>query len=205
MRINPNGKSSLATVRDGCLDVVEEQANMDGELDRQQLDLLVNNHLPDAFAFALRLTGNLDRAEDLIQDTMVKVFNHWSDFRGQSQFKTWLFRIVINTFRDQQRRQQKSSKAESISVVAELIDKNQTEQLPESNELSQIIANEIAGLPPRQREVFILLTYEEFSVSDVASSLGITTANVYANLHTARSQLKKKLSFYYQFVDRDRA
>src|SRR4051812_29867127 len=69
-------------------------------MDRQTFDRLVLEHLPSAQRFAIRLTGDTNAADDLMQDALLKAHKHWDTFKGESRFTTWLFRIVINCFRD---------------------------------------------------------------------------------------------------------
>ena len=68
--------------------------------ERASLQRLVDACLPQALRFALCLTGQLDAAEELVQDAMLRASHSWRSFRGDSDFRTWLFRIVINCFHD---------------------------------------------------------------------------------------------------------
>ena len=65
-----------------------------------ELDRLVTQNLSAALHFATRLTGSLDAAEDVLQEALVRVARSWKSFRKEAEFRTWLFRIVINVFRD---------------------------------------------------------------------------------------------------------
>jgi RNA polymerase sigma-70 factor, ECF subfamily len=65
-----------------------------------ELDRLVTQHLPWALGFATRLTGTPDAAEEVLQEALVRVARSWKSFRKEAEFRTWLFRIVINAFRD---------------------------------------------------------------------------------------------------------
>src|SRR5437867_12782564 len=68
--------------------------------DRTTFDRLVLEHLASAQRFAIRMTGDADAAEDLMQEALLRAHRAWQTFRGESKFTTWLFRIVINCFRD---------------------------------------------------------------------------------------------------------
>ena len=65
-----------------------------------------------------------------------------------------------------------------------------------AGELAEIIAQMVSSLPARQREVFVLSTYENLEPAAIASLLGITSANVYATLHVARERLRAQLAPY---------
>lgn len=155
------------------------------------LDRLVREHIPAVLRFATRLTGDLDSAEDIVQEALLRAARSWKSFRGEAQFKTWLFRIVINVFRDQRGRRV----AESIGN-REIRDYRPVDPVEHAvaNELRERIAQAVSRLPGRQREVLVLITYERFTVDDVAAALGISTSNVRANLFAARERLRQLLS-----------
>src|SRR5688572_2318507 len=76
-------------------------AIMQPAIDRDTFDQLVSGHLSAAHRFAIRMTGDVHKAEDLVQEALYRAARGWQTFRGQSAFKTWLFQIVVNVFRDQ--------------------------------------------------------------------------------------------------------
>ncbi len=166
------------------------------------LDRLVREHLPATLAFATRLCGDVDMAEEIVQEALVRAVRSWASFRGESAFRTWLLRIVINVFRDR-------LKATS-DVVASLDDDCQlpdaTSARPDetamAGELAHLVADEVSRLPPRQREVLVLSVYEGLSAREVAAVVGIREANVYSTLHAARARLKEKLAPYFRSVER---
>src|SRR5215831_6144666 len=69
--------------------------------DRAQFDRLVSASLPAALRFAVRLTGRLDTAEEVVQEAMLAASRSWKTYRGEAQFRTWLLRIVVNAYRNQ--------------------------------------------------------------------------------------------------------
>lgn len=160
--------------------------------EKAALDRLVEEHLPAALRFAQRLTGDLDAAEDLVQDALLRVARNWSGFRGEAKFRTWLFQIVVNAFRDRLRRPPMQALFDDVD------DRHAAEptQAALDAELGEIVARKIAELPPRQREVLVLSFYEQMSASDIALVAGISPENVYSTLHQARARLKKELAAY---------
>jgi len=160
---------------------------------KPKLDQLVDEHLPEMLRFAVRLTGEAESAEELVQEALVRVARSWKTFRGESQFRTWLFRIVINVFRD---RLAKSRPEQSLlndppdNRAACPVSSAQAE------ELGRLIAAAVSALPPRQREVLVLAAFEGLSTPEVAEVLGITQANVHSTLHAAREKLRQDLAAY---------
>jgi RNA polymerase sigma-70 factor (ECF subfamily) len=162
-------------------------------VDRDSFDRLMLEHLPAAHRLAIRLCGDLDRAEELVQEAMLRASRSWDGFRGQSRFTTWLFQIVINVFRDQLRR-----KAPAQSVPQDVHDRRamHPSELLRGQELAELVAGHVSNLPPRQREVLVLIAYEQMPPAQVAQVLEISDQSVRTNLHLARQTLKKLLAPY---------
>src|SRR4051794_4635165 len=78
-------------------------------VDRDTFDRLMLEHLSAALRFAIRLLGDPHEAEDLAQDAMPRAARNWKSFRGDSSFRTWLFQILINAFRDRLRSKREPS------------------------------------------------------------------------------------------------
>jgi RNA polymerase sigma-70 factor (ECF subfamily) len=163
--------------------------------DQHELDRLVTEHLPRALRFATRLTGDVDAAEELVQEALVRVARSWKTFRHEARFQTWLFRIVINVFRS---RAAAAERSRGLPLVDEVIDKHAGDPAigAQEKELADLIAACVSALPTRQREVMILVSFEGLSVAETASVLEITEANVHATLAVARSRLTRELAPY---------
>lgn len=163
--------------------------------DATDLDRLVLEHLPAAFGFAVRLTGGPDAAEDLVQEAMLRVARAWPGFRGESSFRTWFFRIVVNVFRDTLRR----PRTEALPDDFDPLDERGADPLDDAmaRELGDLVAGHVSTLPPRQREVLVLSAYEGMSVAEISFVLGISKENTHATLHLARARLKTKLAAYF--------
>jgi RNA polymerase sigma-70 factor, ECF subfamily len=158
--------------------------------DRETLDDLVSEHQASMHRLATRLTGCLEFADEIMQDCLLRVVRGWSGFRHQSAFKSWAIRILLNVFHDWLARQRNSLPLMDVS------DPRQAD--PASNaiteELRRYVAQRVSALPPRQREVLILLVYEGLSAEEVAEMLEIQVANVYAALYQARRRLRLELA-----------
>jgi RNA polymerase sigma-70 factor, ECF subfamily len=172
-----------------------------GVLDRSTFDRLVREHLPKAMRFATRLTGSVDAAEEVLQDALVKVSRSWETFRGQSKFQTWLFGIVVNAFRDRL-----AKRREPGPLPTEVTDARVTNPASQvvAGELGEVVAKAVSTLPPRQREVLVMIAYEGLNTSEAASALDITEQNVRTNLHLAREHLRKQLAGYLTENSRER-
>lgn len=154
-------------------------------IDRRVIDQLVLEHLPPALAFATRLTGDAAAAEEVVQDALVRVLRRWRTYRGESPFRTWFFRIVVNTHRDQHRRGRPEQTLAFDAPGAE----PEPAEAAQSSELAERVRAEIDRLPPRQREVAVTCLAEGASPSEAAEILGITESNVNTTLHAVRKRL----------------
>jgi RNA polymerase sigma-70 factor (ECF subfamily) len=159
---------------------------------KDTLDRLVVQHLPAAMRFAVRLTGRTDTAEDLLQDALVRVARAGDTYRGEASFRTWLFRILINVFRDRLKKRSE----ESLAADEHAARSPSPPQAAMAAELGSRIAELVSSLPPRQREVLVLTVYENLPAAEVAEIVGISETNVRSTLYAARCRLRQQLGAY---------
>jgi RNA polymerase sigma-70 factor (ECF subfamily) len=158
---------------------------------KRDLDRCVSSHLEEVLRFATRLTGDPDWAEEIVGEALVRVSRSWKSFRGDAHFRTWLYRIVINVFRDES-----ATRVRTEQLDQDVPDPRASDPASEAwaGELGRLVARRVSALPPRQREVLVLIAYEGLSASEVANVLGISKANVHATLHVARQRLRTQLT-----------
>ncbi len=158
----------------------------------EDLDRLIRAQLPAAMRFATRLTGRSSAGEELVQEALYRVARSWRTYRQEAEFRTWFFQIIINAFRDQRRRRQ------IAPLDGDRSDPHQPDPADHllEDELKTQIADCIARLPDRQREVIVLTTFEELSITQTANVLNISEQNVHASLHVARRRLREELAAY---------
>jgi RNA polymerase sigma-70 factor, ECF subfamily len=161
-----------------------------GVLGRETLDDLVSEHLPSLRRLATRLTGRIESADDVTQETLLRIVRGWEGFRRQSAFKTWATSILLNVFHSWLARQHESLPLTDVS------DLRQADPMScaMAEELGRHIAQRVSALPLRQREVLILLAYEGLSAEEAGQLLNIQVANVYATLYQARQRLRAELA-----------
>jgi RNA polymerase sigma-70 factor (ECF subfamily) len=143
--------------------------------------------------FAVRLTGDADRADDLTQETMLRAWRHRRQLRDPRSARPWLFRIAANLWRDEMRRR----RADSPQTALAAEDRQGADPLPDA----QLVDREdlrralraMDGLPPRQREVLYLHSCEALSLDQIAEVLNIRGDAVKASLSLARKKMRQKL------------
>jgi RNA polymerase sigma-70 factor, ECF subfamily len=150
----------------------------------------LETHIPGVYRFLLRLSGDSDRAEDLTQETLLKAWKNRGQLRNAGSARVWLFRIAVNVWRDQVRRNKHRPGLESC--LEEPLDKHPPpgEKLADREEIVEVL-KAVEQLPPRQREVLHLSAVEEMSVSEIAEVLGISTNAVKVHLSEARKKMRE--------------
>ncbi len=161
-------------------------------MDRSTVDRLVVEHLPIALRFAQRLTGDVQLAEEVVQETLCLVLRRWRSYRGDAAFGTWLLKIVVNVDRDRRRRTR-----DLLPLPAEDVASKSGGPVDHAiaDELQTRLRAAIDRLPDRQREVALLSIGEGITTSEVAMILDISQANVHTSLHLARKRIAKTIGF----------
>ncbi len=158
-------------------------------------DDLVRRHKDAAYRFCLRLTGQANEAEEISQEGFVRAYRRLGTFRGDAHFRSWLFQILINLYRDSLRAQKRGPRRESAfpdtSGPAEEVGAQ-----VEAEELQNILHQKIRQLPDRQREVMQLHGQKELGYREIARILGCTYEDVKMNLCLARKRLKQDMAEY---------
>ena len=131
------------------------------------------------------MKGDLELANDLTQDVFINVWNALPSFRGQSSYKTWIYRITVNTCLLQLRREKKRSEVSLNEAVHDRADEP-------TSDAEQKLYQAIGELEEVDRLV-IMLVLEEVSYPDIAEMLGISENNLRVKVHRARIKLKERL------------
>lgn len=178
-----------------------------GQFDRFQD--LVKRYEQKLYNFSLRMCRNPADAEDTVQETFLNVFKYLKDFRYETKFKNWLYRVAASTC-IKKRRKSKFAPERELSLdeffphdEAEFPDRVPNwAQMPLdkvlSNELLDKINEAIFTLPEKYRLVIVLRDIEGFSTAETAQILDLSPANVKVRLHRARLFLRDKLKGYFE-------
>ena len=167
---------------------------------------LVKRYDRKLFRIAQSITHNTEDAQDAVQDAFLKVFQNLGQFREQSQFSTWLFRITVNQslikLRKQRTRKEVSLDEDFQADVdmppMEVIDwAPNPEQLYWASELRDILMSALKDLPPTLRTVFVLRDIEGLSTDQTAEVLNLSQTVVKARLWRVRLQLRERLNKYF--------
>jgi len=170
---------------------------------------LVKRYEQKLYNFSLRMCRNPSDAEDMIQDTFLNVFKYLKNFRHETKFKNWLYKVAASTC-IKKRRKSKFAPEKELSLD-EFLPNDETEKpehVPEwallpldkllNEELSSVINQTILALPKKYRVVIVLRDIEGFSTAETAQILNLSPSNVKVRLHRARLYLRDKLKGYFE-------
>ncbi|EQD26621.1 ECF subfamily RNA polymerase sigma-24 factor [mine drainage metagenome] len=151
---------------------------------------LYRTHHGHLYALCLRLTGNVQSAEECTQDTFIRAWQSLIRFQARSSFGTWLYRIGVNTVMERYRRELR----QSLCLVP--FETDEVEQVPSGDAplgLSCDLDRAILQLPIGARVVFILHDIEGYGHPEIASWLHLAVGTSKAHLHRARRLLRARL------------
>jgi RNA polymerase sigma-70 factor (ECF subfamily) len=168
---------------------------------------LVSRYDRKLFRIAHRILHNADDAQDVVQETLIKVFKNIHQFQSHSRFSTWLYRIVVNQSLMEVRKRRGKSAPGDLSLDAEEEDQlpldlsdwrpNPEEQYTES-ELRDLLTRLLQELRPALRVVFIMHDIEGQRLQDVADALDLTLSAVKTRSLRARFYLREQLTVHFR-------
>jgi RNA polymerase sigma-70 factor (ECF subfamily) len=202
----------------------EKQNISDNELiahhlqgDRSAFPVIVRRYQGPMYAFLCRMTGNQAAADDLFQDTFLKVHKGLPAYTEQGTFKSWLFGIANNVCLDYLRRTKRSAAtfvpwnnsmatmdAGSAASVFEPADELDPSALLELKEFGDMVAHALDMLPVVQREVFLLRHHADMPFHEIATLLGRPLNTVLSQMRSSLLNLRSVLREHYEYEPFDR-
>jgi RNA polymerase sigma-70 factor (ECF subfamily) len=159
---------------------------------REAFESLYNRHQRRVFSVALNyFGGDIDKASDITQQVFLKLFTGNSDFRGESEFTTWLYRVTINACIDEQR---KNGRFFGLADFFGLTDtKMKQEDRVQQKQISDEVQKVVATLKPKFRLPILLKYVEGLSYDEIAKVLDCSIGTVSSRLNRGHKLLAQKL------------
>lgn len=178
---------------------------------------LVRRYQHRIYNAAFRILGNMQEAEEVAQETFIKVLQNLEKFENRASFSSWMFRITHNLCIDTLRANQRKGRRQAISFDPQSI--KEPEEVSEVSlgvvtqiatrelgpaqkadhaEEQKLIAASLWQLPESQRAVIVMHDIEGFSYQEIADIIGTNVGTVRSRLHYGRLKLKELLSEYFQ-------
>ena len=175
--------------------------------DAAAFEKLVNDRSGEIYGLLYRLTENSEEARDLTQEPFLRAFQSINHFRGESDLRTWIYRIAINQARNRWRWWRRRRREATVSIDAPEIGggrlglvatlKSPTARDPEQhtlqNERERALQKALTGLRRVYREAVVLRDIEGFAYEEIASTLDISVGTVKSRLARGRQELRRKL------------
>lgn len=160
---------------------------------------LVESTSPFAFTVAFRMLGDEDQAKDVVQETMVTIWQKLNKIKSAAVYKTWIYRIVVNKCYDELRKRKRNPEfiadEKMWAHISETISEKSSSEL-ENREIAALINTLTNRLSPKQKAVFILSEIEEMTNDEISEITGISKSGVKANLHYARKSISEMAEKY---------
>ncbi len=150
------------------------------------------------FNLALHYLWNKEDAEEVTQDVFLKVHHHLNHFRGESQLKTWIYRITVNSALDHLKASKRAKRGGGFSFFSLNDDTTmRTFNHPgveiENKEEVEAVMRKIALLPKKQQEALILHKVEGYSISETAEFMNLSSKTIEGLITQAKKKLKENL------------
>jgi len=166
------------------------------------LNALMDRHAPAVFHFLCRMLGNEDDANDLAQETFVRVYRACESYKPEQRFSTWLFTIAANLARNQLRWRSRHPSV-SLDAASETTGQTLADTLPDASatprqateaaERAEAVRAAVQALPDEMREAIVLCEWDDLTVAEAAAVLQTTPKAVELRLYRARQLLREKL------------
>jgi RNA polymerase sigma-70 factor (ECF subfamily) len=170
--------------------------------DIEAFELLIEDYQKKAFNVAYRMMGNSEDANDLVQEALIRIFKSIKNFKEQSSFSTWVYRIVTNVCLDELRRR-KNKFTISIDEDIQLEDGNVKRQIEsegptpeeslESKEIQDIVTKAIEELSNEHKTVIVLRDIQGFSYDEISDIMKCPEGTVKSRINRARKALREIL------------
>jgi RNA polymerase sigma-70 factor (ECF subfamily) len=170
-------------------------AAKDGDLDA--FEALVRRHQSRVVGLARSFTGNAADADDLAQDVFVRVYRSLGQFRGESLFRTWLYRIALNVVRSHHARRGRQQPVWGDSGIGEGEAFDPPADAPTIEQTlvrREAIQRALAGLPEDLREAIVLRDVHGLDYRDIAEATGAPMGTVESRIFRARQRLRTALA-----------
>jgi RNA polymerase sigma-70 factor (ECF subfamily) len=175
--------------------------------DVRAFEILLNRHRKPIFNFVFRFVGSKEVAEDLLQETFMRVIKGAADYERQAKFTTWLYTIARNLCVDQSRRRkhrkhasldQPMSSSEESGTLLDVIPSGEmaADRRSVNKQLHETMHRAIAGLSEEQREVFLMREFLDMPFKEIADVVGVPENTVKSRMRYALEKLRLELDEY---------
>lgn len=166
--------------------------------DQAAFGSLINIYRKQLFSYLLRLSGNKMLAEDLFQETLIKVWKGLNNYNEQNKFSSWLFSIAHNVAVDSARSKEVRNKQKTTNDNYSYQSNSDPHSDFIATETREILMSAVDTLPDKQKEVFLLRLHSGMQFKEIAELTKQPLNTVLGHMHYAVSKIRKKVSKVYE-------
>lgn len=162
--------------------------------DSTQFGYLVERYSKMCYAVAFRIVKDSDDSQDIVQESFIAAYENIKNFKGESKFSTWLYRIVANKSLALKKKQKYFNEMDDQIELAE----DNSEEIDARNE--KLVQQALKILPDRERLLIDLFYYQDQSIKDISTILHLSEVNVKVLLYRARNKMNHDIKNSIKFA-----
>ena len=176
----------------------EELMNRCREGDLSAFELIVFRYKDAIFNFVYRFVTDYHRAQDISQETFLRVLSNVGRYKSKNSFKTWLYKIAVNLCKNElrDRNRRKTLPLDDPTVDAESLNNGRymtPDMVYEREETRRLVKNAVRSLPEDQQLAIVMREYQDLSYEEIASALNCSLSAVKSKIYRARQNIKRIL------------
>lgn len=158
------------------------------------LESVYKLYMNDIYRYLLRLSGHPQTAEDLVQDTFIKAYDHLESYQGE-EVRSWLFRIAINAYIDWYRKEKRHVQIDPglIEKLNRSLEPGPEEKILQREKIDTCLYA-VNCLPEKQKQAILLRDYHNLSYQEIAQILELSLTNVKVSIFRARQKVKEVIA-----------
>jgi RNA polymerase sigma-70 factor (ECF subfamily) len=164
--------------------------------DTNSFSVIVDRHKDKSFNLAVKICGNREDAEEIVQDAFLKAYRSLGNFRKESNFTTWLYRIVYNTAISQHRnKDERTIPLEDAMYEISARPDDDNNKNKHDNDRKKLLINFALGkLNETDRGLITLMYYDDLTIDEMAEITRLSASNIKVRLHRSRQKLLETLT-----------
>ncbi|MCK0159908.1 RNA polymerase sigma factor [Allomuricauda sp. F6463D] len=156
-------------------------------------EVLVNTYKERLYWHIRRIVLNHDDADDVLQNTFIKIFRNIDNFKGESKLYSWMYRIATNESLTFLKQKSKKMGVSDQELKERLVENLEADVYFEGDEIQMKLQKALASLPDKQKLVFTMKYFEEMKYEDISDALGTSVGALKASYHLAVKKIEAYL------------
>lgn len=164
--------------------------------DKNQFRFLVQKYQDNLYGLCLKMLGDKDKAQDILQESFIDIYKHLASFKYNSQFSTWAYTITYRNIAKTFKVKRKNLLLEQMQFLPEVEDE------PDSSNLKvELLESALKILNETERAIVFMFYYQGFSITEIAHVMTQSEGNVKIILHRCRKKLKNELEPVFKTIE----